>query len=120
LETNAPYLPHHITSNGSAVLQAEFRKKQKETAERAAKKVCLSAKITFKKKGNERQYHFNESVQEQFHVTRVRLEEVASFARALAGATCYGGRYALTKRLPGWQTAQNLYGLWSLSMILMN
>ena len=38
----------------------------------------MSAEITFRKKGNEKQYRFNESLQEQFHVAGMRLEEATS------------------------------------------
>ena len=59
-------------------LRVEFRKEQEETAERAAKKVRLSAEVTFRKKGNERQFRFNESLQKHLRVAHVRFEEVTS------------------------------------------
>ena len=66
------------TQQSIEALRVEFRKEQEETAERAAKKARLSAEVTFRKKGNERQFRFNESLQEHLRVAHVRLEEVTS------------------------------------------
>jgi len=66
------------TQQSIEALRAELRKEQEETAENAAKKAHLSAEVTFRRKGNERQYRFNESLQEQFQVAHVRLEEATS------------------------------------------
>ena len=66
------------TQQSIEALRVEFRKEQEETAERAAKKARLSAEVTFRKKGNERQFRFNKSVQEHLRVAHVRLEEVTS------------------------------------------
>ena len=67
------------TQQSIEALRVEFRpKEQEETAERAAKKTRLSAEVTFRKKGNERQFRFNESLQEHLRVAHVKLEEVTS------------------------------------------
>ncbi|XP_065883338.1 uncharacterized protein [Dysidea avara] len=66
------------TQQSIEALRVEFQKEQEETAERAAKKARLSAEVTFRKKGNERQFRFNESLQEHLRVAHVRLEEVTS------------------------------------------
>ena len=66
------------TQQSIEALRVEFRKEREETAETAAKKARLSAEVTFRKKGNERQFRFNESLQEHLRVAHVRLEEVTS------------------------------------------
>ena len=53
-------------------LRAEFKKDQEGTAEKAAKKARLSATVLFRKKGNEKQFRFNEAVEEQIHVAKTR------------------------------------------------
>ena len=86
LETNAKLdrIAHMVTASQATTqqsieaLRVEFRKEQEEISERAAKKARLSAEVTFRKKGNERQFRFNESFQEHLRVALVRLEEVTS------------------------------------------
>jgi len=95
LEAKLDRIVHMVTTSQKTTqqsieaLRAEFRKEQEETAEKAAKKARLSAEVTFRRKGNERQYRFNESLQEQFQVTHARLEEATnseySFLQVLSG-----------------------------------
>ena len=113
LETNAKLdrIFHMVTASQATIqqsieaLRVEFRKEQEETAERAAKKARLSAEVTFRKKGNERQFRFNESLQENLRVAYVRLEDglrapaglsllSPCVVRAPASTTCNRGRYA--------------------------
>ena len=94
LETNAKLdrifqmvtTSQQATQQSIEVLRAEFRKEQEETAERAAKKARLSAEVSFKRKGNERQYHFNESLQEQLHTANTRLQEVSASSLTVSSA----------------------------------
>ena len=49
-------------------LRSEFKTDQEETAERAVKKARFSADVVFCKKGNEKQFHFNEELQEKIQI----------------------------------------------------
>ena len=59
-------------------LHAEFKKDQEETAEKAAKKARLSTTVMFQKKGNEKQFRFNEAVEEQIHVAETQVQEAST------------------------------------------
>ena len=65
-------------------LRAELRRDQDhdETVEKAAKKARLSAEVTFRRKGNEKQYRFNEVVQDKFSSAAIRIDEAATSAAA--------------------------------------
>jgi len=45
-------------------LHSKLKKDHEDTAKQAAKKIRLSAELNFRKKGNKKQYRFNEVVQE--------------------------------------------------------
>ena len=48
---------------------AELQGDQEETVEKATKRAHLAMEITFRRKGNEKQYHFNKLVQDKLSVT---------------------------------------------------
>ena len=50
--------------------------------EKAAKKARLSAEVIFRQKGNEKQYRFNEVVQDKFSSVAIRIDEAATSAAA--------------------------------------
>ena len=66
--------------------RAELRRDQEETVEKAAKRARLAKEITFRRKGNEKQYRFNELVQDKLSVTALRIEEASTNAVALTPA----------------------------------
>ena len=69
-------------------LREELRRDQEESVEKAAKKARLSAEVTFKRKGNEKQYRFNEIVQDKFAAAALRIDEATSIMEAsTSGAT---------------------------------
>ena len=59
-------------------LRAELRRDQDETVEKATRKVRLSAEVTFRRKGNEKQYRFNKVVQDKFSSAAIRIDEAAT------------------------------------------
>ena len=63
-------------------LRAELRRNQDKTVEKAAKKARLSSEITFRRKGNKKQYRFNEVVQDKFSSAAIRIDEAATSAAA--------------------------------------
>jgi len=54
-------------------LRSKFKKDQEEIAERATKKAHLSADAIFRKKGNEKQYRFNDELQEKMQIAGARV-----------------------------------------------
>jgi len=60
--------------------RAKLRRDQEETVEKAAKKAHLAAEVTFcrKGKGNEKQYQFNESIQDKLATVALCLEEASA------------------------------------------
>ena len=71
----------------------------------------MSAEVTFRKKGNEKQYRFNESLQEQFHVAGMRRSYVCPPCAATVAANTNGNtrRYSLTEAsLEGYQAGRPL------------
>jgi len=66
-----------------ASFRAELRRDQEETVEKAAKKARLAAEVTFRRKGNEKQYRFNESVQDKLATVALRLEEASAGTASL-------------------------------------
>ena len=59
-------------------LHAAFKKDQKETAEKPSKQASLSAEVVFRRKGDEKQFHISEAVQEQIHVAETRVQEAST------------------------------------------
>ena len=69
-------------------LREELRRDQEESVEKATKKARLSAEVTFKQKGNEKQYRFNEIVQDKFATAALQIDEATSSMEAsTSGAT---------------------------------
>ena len=56
-----------------AGFRAELQRDQDESVERAAKKARLAAEVTFRRKGNEKQYRFNEAIQEKMSTAALRF-----------------------------------------------
>ena len=63
--------------------RAELRRDQEETVEKAAKKARLTTEVTFRRKGNEKQYRFNELVQDKLASTSLCIEEASANAAVL-------------------------------------
>ena len=51
--------------------------------EKATKKACLSAEVTFRRKGNEKQYRFNEIVQDKLSTAALCIEEATASSETL-------------------------------------
>ena len=57
--------------------RAELRQDQEDAVEKANKKAHLATEITFQRKGNEKQYHFNELVQDKLYSTTLQIGEAS-------------------------------------------
>ena len=82
--------------------RAELRRDQEETVEKAAKKARLATEVTFRRKGKEKKYHFNELVQDKLVLTSLHIEEASANAAALNPTVTTTFRF----RLHTGQTAQ--------------
>ena len=63
--------------------RAELHCNLKETVEKAVKKARLATEVTFWRKENEKQYCFNELVQDKLTLTSLRIEEASANAAML-------------------------------------
>ena len=61
-----------------ASFRTELCRDQEETVEKAAKKARLSAEVTFRRKRNEKQYRFNEIVQDKLSTAALHIEEATA------------------------------------------
>ena len=69
-----------------AGFRAELQQDQEESVERAAKKARLAAEVTFRCKGNEKQYRFNEAIQEKMSAPALRFEVCFCSSQAATSA----------------------------------
>ena len=84
--------------------RVELRRDQEETVEKATKRACLAMEITFQRKGNEKQYRFNELVQDKLTVTVLQIEEASANAVALTPAVTPSSTSSSTSSAALWSS----------------